>query len=59
MVSEEVTSSQQLRRKVDVTTVLEESIIVKTKWMIKLCKDDLLVLNVIDMLALNDLSFLH
>jgi hypothetical protein len=59
MVSEEVASSQQLSRKVDVTTVLEESIIVKTKWMIKLCKNDLFVLNVIDMLALNDLSFLH
>ena len=29
MVGEEVASSQQLRRKVDVTTVLEESIIVK------------------------------
>ena len=59
MVCEQVSASKQLSSKVNVTIILEETIVVESEGMLDAGKNDLLVLNVINMLASNDLRLFH
>jgi len=59
MVGEEVTSTEELRREVDVTIVLEEAIIDQSEGVIEPSQDCFLVFDVINVLAINDFFLLH
>ena len=59
MVSEEISTSQKLSGEINVAIVLEEAIISQPEWMVHLCEDQFLVLNMIDMLARDDFVLFH
>jgi len=59
VIGEEITTREQLSSEVDVTVVLEISVVAESKRMVNSLEDELLVLNVIHMLAVDDLSLLH
>ena len=59
MICEEIATTKELCGKVNVTIVLEEAIVVESEGMLDAGKNDLLVLNVINMLASNDLRLFH
>jgi len=59
MICEEIATTKELCRKVNVTIILEETIVVESEGMLDAGKNDLLVLNVINMLASNDLRLFH
>ena len=59
MVSKEVTTSKKLCREVNVTIILEETIVVKSEGMLDARKNDFLIFNVVNMLACDNLRLFH
>ena len=59
MISEQVSTSQNFRDKVDVPGVLHVTIVLEDEGVLNLLENDFLVVNVVDMLTLNDVGLLH
>ena len=59
MVSKEVTTAKKFCSEVDVTIILEETIVVESEGMLNARKNDLLIFNVIDMLTCDNLRLFH
>ena len=59
MVSKEVTTAKKFCSEVDVTFILEETIVVKSERMLDTRKNDFLIFNVVNMLACNNLRLFH
>ena len=59
MVCEQVTTSKEFCGEIDETIILEETVVFEAEWVIELVQDNFLILNMINMLASNDLVLLH
>jgi len=59
VVGEQIATWEKFSSKVDVSVVLEETIVAESKRMVNSLKDELLILNVINVLAVDNLSLLH
>ena len=59
MVSKEVTTAKKFCSEVDVTFILEETIVVESEGMLDTRKNDFLIFNVVNMLACNNLRLFH
>ena len=59
MIREEISTAKELSGKVNVSIVLEEAIIFKRERVIYPRENDFLVLDMVNVLALDDLMLLH
>jgi len=59
VVGKKITTGEELSSEVNVAVVLEEAIIVESERVVNSLKDEFLVLDVIDVLAVDDLGLLH
>jgi len=59
VVGEQIATWEKFSSKVDVSVVLEETIVAESERMVNSLKDELLILNVINVLAVDNLSLLH